>query len=77
MACIDANGKITRSAELILLALLNPLTIEQTAVECRLPLFRVRGSIRELGKTGLVIEVNGKFHTTAKGVSALEGTPII
>ena len=72
MACIDANGNITRSAELILLALMEPSSIEAVVMESGLPLFRVRSAVRELSKAGLLKAVADEFQITSKGVERLE-----
>lgn len=54
MACIDADGFITRTAELVLLALMTSLSVEEAAETCDLPLFRIKAIFRELGKIGWV-----------------------
>lgn len=73
MACIDANGNITRSAELILLAMMKPSSVDVVAGECGLPLFRVRGAVRELSKAGLLTSVEDHYQTTDQGIEKLEG----
>ena len=72
MACIDANGKLTRSGELILLAMMEPADVEFAAKESGLPLFKVRSAVRELSKAGLLEEVDGGIKVTEKGVEKLE-----
>ncbi len=72
MACIDANGKLTRSGELILLAMMEPADVEFAAKESGLPLFKVRSAVRELSKAGLLEEVDGGIKITEKGVEKLE-----
>ncbi len=72
MACIDANGKLTRSGELILLAMMEPADVEFAAKESGLPLFKVRSAVRELSKAGLLEEVDGGIKITEKGVEQLE-----
>ncbi len=72
MACIDANGKLTRSGELILLAMMEPTDVETAAQESGLPLFKVRGAVRELSKAELLTEVEGGFKVTSKGIEKLE-----
>ncbi len=72
MACIDANGKLTRSGELILLAMMEPADVEFAAKESDLPLFKVRSAVRELSKAGLLEEVGGGIKITEKGVEKLE-----
>ena len=73
MACIDAHGNITRTAEVILLALIKPGSIEHAAEECDLALFRVRSAVRELSSAGLLAETGDMLQATAKGVDKLEG----
>jgi hypothetical protein len=74
MPCIDADGNITRSAELLLLAMKGPATIEEAFKESGLPLFKVRSGVRELHRAGLLKKVpNDQFQTTKKGFEKLEG----
>jgi predicted methyltransferase len=72
MACIDADGRLTRSGELILLAMMKPADVEAAAKESGLPLFKVRGAVRELSKAGLLTEMDGGFKVTEKGIEKLE-----
>jgi predicted transcriptional regulator len=73
MACIDAAGKITRSAELILMAMIEPATVEEVSEECGLPLFRVRSAVRELVKAGLIEKkMENHYQTTSQGMRSLE-----
>jgi predicted transcriptional regulator len=72
LACIDANGKLTRSGELILLAMMEPADVETAARESGLPLFKVRSAVRELSKADLLAEVEGGFKVTSKGIEKLE-----
>ena len=74
MACIDADGNLTRSAELILLALRRAATAQEVAAETDLPLFRVRAAVRELQRAGMLTALDGQlFQTTARGIGKLEG----
>ncbi|MCU0613565.1 MAG: hypothetical protein MUD09_00630, partial [Desulfobacterales bacterium] len=50
MACIDKDGNITRSAELMLLAAIEPNDVDTIIKECGLAPFRVRSGLRELEK---------------------------
>jgi hypothetical protein len=72
MACIDDRGNITRSAELILLACINPVSLDLAAAETGLPLFRVRGAARELTRAGLLVQVGDDFKTTSEGIRKIE-----
>ncbi len=74
MACIDADGNLTRTAELILLALRTPAGAEAVAAETDLALFRVRAAIRELERGGLLTASGDQlFQITARGIRKLEG----
>ena len=72
MACIDANGKLTRSGELILLAMMEPADVDFAAKESGLPLFKVRSAVRELSKAGLLEEVEGGIKVTDQGIGIPE-----
>jgi predicted transcriptional regulator len=73
VACIDKDGNITRSAELMLLAAVEPNDIETIIRECGLAPFRVRSGLRELEKVGL-IQMKGNFYqVTPMGIEKLEG----
>jgi predicted transcriptional regulator len=74
MACINADGTISRSAELILLTCRNAASCEELAREVKLPLFRIRGATRELVTAGLLEPAGENFRTTEKGDKALEGS---
>jgi len=73
MGCIDAKGNITRSGELILLALMGPSQIEAAAKESGQPLFKVRSAVREFTDVGFVKEVTDGFQITPEGIKKLEG----
>lgn len=74
MACIDADGNLTRTAELILLALRRAATAEEVAAETDLALFRVRAAMRELQRAGLLTALAGqRFQITDRGIGKLEG----
>ena len=73
MACIDANGFITRTAELVLLALMESRSDEEAAGECNLPLYRIRAIFRELGKVRYIAQTDDGFQTTREGIKAIEG----
>ena len=73
MGCIDAKGNITRSGELILLALMGPSPIEDAAKESGQPLFKVRSAVREFTDVGFVKAVADGFQITSEGIKKLEG----
>jgi hypothetical protein len=74
MPCINADGTISRSAELILLTCRTPASCEELAREVSLPLFRIRSAARELTAAGLLEPAGEKFRTTDKGDQAMEGS---
>jgi hypothetical protein len=74
MPCINADGTISRSAELILLTCRIAASCEELAREVGLPLFRIRSATRELATVGLLEPAGEKFLTTEKGDQALEGS---
>jgi predicted transcriptional regulator len=73
MACIDNNGNITRSAELMLLAAIEPKDIETIIKECAIAPFRVRSGLRELEKAGLINKKDNLYQVTSLGIEKLEG----
>ncbi len=73
MGCINSTGTITRSGELILLALRNPMSPEEVAKETGVPLFKVRSGIREFLAHQLVQATDDKFQTSPDGLAQLEG----
>lgn len=75
MACINADGTLTRSGELIILALRTPLTPEEIAKETGEALFRVRSALREFLGAGLVEVKEEKYCSTPAGLDKLEGSP--
>lgn len=75
MACINADGTLTRSGELILLAIRTPLTPEEVAKETGEALFRVRSALREFLAAGFVEAQEDKYCSTLTGQAKLEGSP--
>jgi hypothetical protein len=73
VACIQPDGTLSPSGELILLALYRPGGAEDAARESGVELFLVRAGIREFLQAGLLESVGDKFQLTDKGVKALEG----
>ena len=64
MACLTADGALTASGRSILAALATPSTAEEVARATSLPLYRVRGALRELAAAGLVAEADTRFAVT-------------
>jgi len=67
MACINPDGSLTPSALAVLRALETPATPAEIAQKAGLPLFRVRGSLRELVEAGLLAEREGIYSLTPQG----------
>lgn len=71
MACLGPDGSLTVQAKAVLRALEAPRPLEDVARDAGLPLYRIRGSIRELAQAGLVEEAEGLYRTTAAGRAEL------
>jgi len=67
MACVNADGSITPTAQALLRSLESPLGPEAIAAKIGAPLFRVRASLRELQAAGFVAESEGLFRATDAG----------
>lgn len=75
MACINANGTLTRSGELILLALRTPLNPEEIAKDTGVALFKVRSALREFLTAGMVEAKEDKYLSTPRGQALVEYSP--
>jgi predicted transcriptional regulator len=73
VACIQPDGTLSRSGELILLAVHAPATPEEVARETGLDLFVVRAAMREFLQADYVEKVEDRYRLTPKGEAALEG----
>lgn len=73
MACIQPDGTLSRSGEIILLALHAPRTPEEVARETAIDLFMVRGAMREFMQASYVEKERHLFRLTPKGLAAIEG----
>jgi Sugar-specific transcriptional regulator TrmB. len=67
MPCVSPDGSVTESAKRVLLAAVEEKSAEEIAKAAGLPLFRVRGSVRELVDAGLIESRNGTYRTTEQG----------
>lgn len=74
VACINADGTLTRSGELIILALRTPSTPEEVAKETGEALFRVRSALREFMGVGFVEAEEDKYRCTPAALARLEGS---
>jgi len=72
MACINPDGTLSVVAHRVLSALTRPLAPEALAQEAGVPLYRVRGTLRETGAAGLIEQVEGGYLLTDKGREVLE-----
>jgi len=71
MACIGSQGELTESARRMLTALGEPGVAEDVASRTGLPLFRVRGGLREMVEAGLVELKIGIYSSTQRGLDLL------
>ena len=72
MACIDPSGVLSPMGLLLLKGLAEqPMPPEAIAKHLGEPLFRVRGSLRELAEGGLVEEKGGLYRLTQAGQGKL------
>jgi predicted transcriptional regulator len=72
MACIDPDGTLTVTGKFLLMSLADgPLPAEEIAANLKIPLFRARGSIREMAEAGVIREEGGLFHLTDEGRAKL------
>jgi len=62
MACVNADGSLTRGAKAMLDVMAGPLREEEIAIRTGLPLYRVRSGLREMAEVGLVAR-NGEMYT--------------
>jgi predicted transcriptional regulator len=73
VACIQPDGTLSRSGELILLAVHTPATPEEMVRETGFDLFLIRAAMREFIQAGYVERVADRYRLTPKGEAALEG----
>jgi predicted transcriptional regulator len=72
MACIDGDGSLTPTGEELLKALAEqPMSPQDVASLLSHPIFRVRGSLRELSGADLIEEDGGLFKITEAGKGML------
>jgi len=67
MPCVRPDGTLEPMAQAILRALRTPRTAEGICEHLRLPLYRVRSTVRELLEAGLVADTTGEYALTAAG----------
>ncbi len=72
MACVNADGTLTKSAQAVLEALREPATPPEVAMKTGFPLYRIRSSLRELKEAGLLDEqLDGRYHLTVAGLERI------
>jgi len=72
MACVDPDGTLTITATRLLENLSSgPLPPEEIMTVLKVPLFRLRASLRELAEMGLVREEGGVYYLTQEGRARL------
>jgi DNA-binding IclR family transcriptional regulator len=67
MACLNGDGSLTVVAGAILAALATAEDPADVAAATGLPLYRVRGGLREMTQAGLVEPLEGGFKLTPRG----------
>ena len=67
MPCVKPDGTLEPMAQAIIRVLGTPRTIEGVCEHLRLPLYRVRSTMRELVEAGLVAETGGAYGLTDRG----------
>jgi predicted transcriptional regulator len=72
MPCVKPDGTLEPMAQAIVRVLITPRTIEGVCEHLRLPLYRVRSTMRELVEAGLVVERDGRYGLTDKGQGRVE-----
>jgi len=67
MACIRPDGTLEPAARSVLKALALPQTAEEISRQLRMPVYRVRMSLRELSEAGLVVGEAEHYRATDAG----------
>ena len=67
MPCVKPDGTLEPMALAIIRVLGTPHTAEEICDYLRLPLYRVRSTVRELVEASLVAETDGQFSLTGAG----------
>jgi predicted transcriptional regulator len=75
MPCVKPDGTLEPMAQAIVRALCTPRTVEGVCEHLRLPLYRVRSTMRELSEASLVAENNGVYGLTDSGRRRAEQLP--
>lgn len=71
MACINADGTLTLAGRDVLEALDEPRTVEEIREIARQPVYRVRASLREMEKMGLITVDGDRYSINEAGKAKL------
>jgi len=72
MPCVKPDGTLEPMAQAIIRVLRTPQTVESVCDYLRLPLYRVRSTVRELVEAGLVAETEGQYALTPAGKARVQ-----
>ncbi|MBN1901155.1 helix-turn-helix transcriptional regulator [Candidatus Sumerlaeota bacterium] len=67
MACIDPSGVLSPTAKAVLQTLQAPMSAQDLAEKMKVPLFKVRASLREMMEAGLVKNEGEAYVITDQG----------
>lgn len=73
MPCVQPDGTLSRSGELLIVALMTPATAEEAAEETGMLLFRIRSGAKELLRAGFLKKIGKMYEITSEGIRKLEG----
>ncbi len=76
MPCMNNNGEITEMARKILTAMSDSASLPEIAAKTDVPLYRIRGAVRELVEAGLAAEQDQNYVITEIGAAALKKSGI-
>lgn len=69
MACVNPDGSLTQSARKMLKILSEPMSPEEAAASLEQPLFKIRSSLREMVRAGMVNQTGeDKYQTSEEGL---------
>jgi predicted transcriptional regulator len=71
MGCINPDNSLSETAKKLLQIVRVSASVEQIAKELDLPIFKIRSSIREMTKAGLITEMNEQYVISEKGKELL------
>jgi hypothetical protein len=71
MPCVKPDGTLEPMAQAIIRALRTPRTAEGVCDHLRLPLYRVRSTVRELVEAGLVADAGEALRLTDAGAARI------